>query len=558
MAVGAVVARILTQYSDKGSKAAQRDIAKLGKQFDGFAKKTTRAFGIAAAAVGAFAVKVGKDAVQAAIADQKSQALLANSLRNTVGATDAAIASVEDYISKLQVQVGVADDDLRPALSRLAAVTGDVAAAQQLLGTALNISAFAGVDLGTATSAVTRALQGNFKTLQKLVPSINATAVKSKDLAAIFAEVQKTTQGSAATRANTLEYRLAILRIRYNEILETLGYKLLPIIEKFVNSIERDILPALNKWIKANQDDLVKGLTSATKAFVEFLKLAIAFGKWITDNFDNIQKFAILLTGIWATAKVYKFVEAIGAVALAFKAMNTEALLAGAAGAAATGGGASAAAKFLAGARALGIAGAAITGITALTVALSKISPGEKARSATKSGNTKRASEKAASAGLRSKNVANKASQSAKVDPTASLAATLVKLQNDLNSAKTKELTIEQKIINAMLKKYGLSLMTSEIEAQATAGAIEANLKKQAAISGNALTSVGSRLPFNLKKAGTGDINVYVQGSVISERDLVTVVTQAQQKKMTTGAPIGSKYDNGFGGGGGFFRTQVI
>ena len=49
MAIGAVVARILTQYSDKGSKAAQKDIAKLGRKFDDFAKKTTRAFGLAAA-----------------------------------------------------------------------------------------------------------------------------------------------------------------------------------------------------------------------------------------------------------------------------------------------------------------------------------------------------------------------------------------------------------------------------------------------------------------------------------------------------------------------------
>jgi hypothetical protein len=32
MATGAVLARILTQYSDKGSKAAQKDIAKLTKK----------------------------------------------------------------------------------------------------------------------------------------------------------------------------------------------------------------------------------------------------------------------------------------------------------------------------------------------------------------------------------------------------------------------------------------------------------------------------------------------------------------------------------------------
>ena len=102
MALGAVVARIVSQYSDKGSKAAQRDIAKLGKNFDAFSKKATKAFAVAGAASAAFAVKIGVDAVQAAIEDQKSQVLLANSLRNTVGATDDAIASVEEYITKQQ------------------------------------------------------------------------------------------------------------------------------------------------------------------------------------------------------------------------------------------------------------------------------------------------------------------------------------------------------------------------------------------------------------------------------------------------------------------------
>ena len=95
MATGAVVARILTQYSDKGSKAAQKDIAKLGKRIDAFGAKAAKAFGVAAAASGALAVKIGKDSVRAAIEDNKSQAALAKTLYSTVGATDAVVASVE-------------------------------------------------------------------------------------------------------------------------------------------------------------------------------------------------------------------------------------------------------------------------------------------------------------------------------------------------------------------------------------------------------------------------------------------------------------------------------
>jgi uncharacterized membrane-anchored protein YhcB (DUF1043 family) len=63
MATGAIIARIITQYSAKGSKQAQKDINKLGKDFDKFAKKTAKAFGVAAAASAAFAAKIGTDLV---------------------------------------------------------------------------------------------------------------------------------------------------------------------------------------------------------------------------------------------------------------------------------------------------------------------------------------------------------------------------------------------------------------------------------------------------------------------------------------------------------------
>ena len=39
MATGAVIARILTQYSDKGTKAAQKDIVNAGKKFDAFGSR---------------------------------------------------------------------------------------------------------------------------------------------------------------------------------------------------------------------------------------------------------------------------------------------------------------------------------------------------------------------------------------------------------------------------------------------------------------------------------------------------------------------------------------
>lgn len=556
MAVGAVVARILTQYSDKGSKAAQKDIAKLGKNFDNFAKKTAKAFAVAGAAVGAFALKIGKDAVQAAIADQKSQALLANSLRNTTGATDAAIASVESYISKLQVQVGVADDELRPALSRLAAVTGDVSSAQKLLGTALDVSAFATVDLGTATKAITKALQGNFKSLQNLVPGLDAAAIKGKKFGEVLAEVEKITFGAAATRAGTLEFRLKILRIRFGEILETLGYALIPVIEKFADTIQRDVLPQIERFIAANKAGLVDGFKNAAEAGIKVAKAMIAIGFAIAENIDDIILLAGLFATMWATSKVYAFAKAIAAVSLAFNGMKTAAAGAAVASAAATGAGAGAGV-------AAGVAGTAvIAGIAALTFGLSKVDlPGTRKRANRLSAEQEKrlagyVGSPGASdiAGLTSNKITS--AMPGVDDSMAKYLKFLEKLQtasDKLNSKKGKELSIQEKITAAIAKKYKITVMTADIEAKATANAINANLARQAAIAKAAPT-------VSLANQGNGSAtgNPISSGTPIIKVNVTTpYITQEDVNiEIENGLNVLQRR-RGAGAGGGFFRTKA-
>ena len=322
MATGAIVARILTQYSNKGSKAAQKDIATLSKSFDGFARNAKRAFGIAGVASAAFAIKLGKDSVQAAMADQKSQALLANTLRNTTGATDEAIAGVETYITRLQKQFSVVDDDLRPAMARLTAATGSTAAAQGLMQTALDVSASSGADLLTSVGAIIKGTRGQYKALATLVPGLDSATLATKDYGKILDKVNKITGGAAEKRAQTLEYRLMGLKIAYGEILETLGYALLPVMERFVTIVSTKILPQLEAWIALNKDKLAKSFQTATDFFIKMLAVAISFTDWASNNMTTLKKLAILLTTMWATSKVIAFAAAVNAVTKAFMGLN--------------------------------------------------------------------------------------------------------------------------------------------------------------------------------------------------------------------------------------------
>jgi len=483
MAVGAVVARILTQYSDKGSKAASKDIGKLGKSFDAFAKKSAKAFGVAALAAAAFAVKIGKDAVEAAVADQKSQALLANSLRNTVGATDDAIAGVERHITALQKQFSVADDELRPAFGRLAAAFNSTTAAQEAMQIALNVSAFASVDLATASDAIIKASQGQYKAITKLVPGIGAATLATKDFGKITDKVSKLTGGAAATRAETLEGKMMGLKLAFGEVMETLGYALLPVMEKFATLVTTQLLPKIEAFVALNKDKLAAGFQVAAEMAFKLLTVAIAFSDWCANNMGIVKGMAALIVGMFAVGRIAAFVTAIGTITTAMALLRTTAIGTAIANAFATSGVSIA----------LGAAALATVGLGAYTL-----------------NNMMKPEAVAGKKGISPRGNANNRDFS--VDPyTPPVVKGLEDFTTGLNKS-TKALKTAQ-------------TMQDKINAEA----VRQNLARQKSLSGSTALAVGQGGKLYMPNSG---VNVVVNnaGSVVSNEDLVTSIVNGIER----------------------------
>ena len=375
MAVGSIVARILTQYSDKGSKAAAKDINKLGKNFDAFAKKAVKSFGLAAAASAAFAVKIGVDAVKGAMEDQKQQIALATALRNTTGATDEAIAATVTYLDKLELLVGVDNNQLIPSLQILTQATKDVTSAQQLQNLALDISAGTTKDLGAVSLALAKAVGGNVGALTRLGVPLDANAVKAKDLNAILAALSATFEGQAEKRAETLEFGLMKLQLAFNQIADQVGYALLPVIKEFANYIITDVLPVIQSWVDLNKDQLASGLKTAAENAIAFGKAIFGFVDFISRNLTTIKVFGTIIGSIFVASKVYAFATAIGLLIPVFVALAKSAGAAGIAVTLATGGVSAGAA-----AAALGAFGIA-AGVTAIKLFGAKKSTDRAAKS---------------------------------------------------------------------------------------------------------------------------------------------------------------------------------
>jgi hypothetical protein len=213
----------LTAGMKKGSESVKGFQASAGASMAKFAAKAGVVVG-AVGLVGAALTKLTKSAIE----DSKSQATLAKSMQNTVGATAGQIAESEKFIKTLQTKTSIVDDQLRPSYAALVRSTQDVAQAQSLLTLATDISAGTGKDLGAVTSALAKAYNGQYTALNKLVPGIN----KAKDP---MAQLQKQFSGMAEAAANTDP--LAKMKIIFDELAETLGATLIPVFSSMVSAI---------------------------------------------------------------------------------------------------------------------------------------------------------------------------------------------------------------------------------------------------------------------------------------------------------------------------------
>jgi hypothetical protein len=287
---------------NKSLKAASNDVDTFGDKMGKVGKMVGAAFAAAAAAAGAYAIKIGVEGVKAAIEDEKAQTQLAVALENATGATKAQIAATEQSILQMSLATGVADDELRPALGRLVRSTSDTEKAQQLLATALDISAATGKPLESVANALGKAYDGNTASLGKLGIGLSAAELKTMNFTQVQGKLSDLFGGAAARNADTYAGRIARMQIAFDEAKETIGFALLPILEKLMGFINNNALPIINAFSGAfslNGNGLGGVITTVgniiTNIFTPIINgLVKAFGyikNAIGDNLETFKEF---------------------------------------------------------------------------------------------------------------------------------------------------------------------------------------------------------------------------------------------------------------------------
>jgi hypothetical protein len=219
-------------------------------------KKLAGALGLAFG--GQAILAYGKKAVKAAAEDEKAQKQLALALKNVGLGRDA--ASSEDYIQRLQSEFGILDDKLRPAYQTLAVATGNTAEAQRLLNLSLDIAASTGKDLGSVTSALSRAYLGNNAALSKLGVGISKADLKAGKFEDIIAQLEGTFKGAATQSANTFQGSIDKLSVAAANASEIIGTGLIDALKGLGDEGSVDNLASSMQDVAVYTADVIRGI----------------------------------------------------------------------------------------------------------------------------------------------------------------------------------------------------------------------------------------------------------------------------------------------------------
>jgi len=310
----AITIPILTEFSSKGIDKAITEFKSLETSGEKAQFAIKKAAVPAAAALAGLAA-VGLDFAKAAAEDAAGAATLAQQLHNTTLATNSQIKGNEKWISSVSMSAAVADDELRPALQKLATGTGSLELSQKLLKTALDVSAATGKPLVDVADALSKGYAGNMKGLKALSPELAAMIKDHASFSDVTARLDENYKGMAITLANSAEGGFKKMGIALQETKESIGAALLPVVQELATKFA-----VVGQWAQDHSSLFVTlgvviggiaasviAVNTALKVYEAYTKLAAA-ATWLWNA--ALDANPVVLVGVAIAALVAAIVIA--------------------------------------------------------------------------------------------------------------------------------------------------------------------------------------------------------------------------------------------------------
>ena len=261
----------------KAFKQADTATSALTKQVNRLAKQYLGLYGAQKLARASF------NAVKAFAEDDKAARVLGKTLNNLGLGFGNNAEAVNNYISGLEKQTGVLDDELRPAMDRLLRATGDITKSQQLLNLALDIAAGTGKSVAQVTQSLQKAYLGQTAALGRLGVGLSKAELASSSFEEIQARLSTLFAGQATQAASTYSGSLDKLAVASNNAKEAIGRGLVDALS---------ILGGGGEGGLQNTIKLIERASTALETFIRRFGVGIAQAKALLSG--NFSQFAAI------------------------------------------------------------------------------------------------------------------------------------------------------------------------------------------------------------------------------------------------------------------------
>ena len=258
MATTDLMVGIGAEYKGRGAfKKAEKDILGLNKGVKQLAKAyvglagAQKAFSYASASVKAF------------VQDDKAARQLSKTVGNLGLAYEA--TNVENFIQGLEKTYHINDDFLRPSFAKLIQVTQSYTKSKELLTTAINASAGAGVDLTTTVQDLSQAYVGNLRGLRKYNLGLTQAELATMTFQQIQDKLNATFTGQGALAADTYAGKMDALAIASNNAKEIIGKGLVDAISTAFGGGEIDKATANMEKLAGFAADFARAIGTSLK-----------------------------------------------------------------------------------------------------------------------------------------------------------------------------------------------------------------------------------------------------------------------------------------------------
>lgn len=197
---------------------------------------TAAKVGLAIAAVAA--VKFVADSVEAYNEHQKVLLELQTTISNSPALIGASTAAFEEQATALQNLTGFQDEEVIKAdavLGRFGLTADQLHAVNPLV---LDYARATGQDAAVAAGALGKALLGNTRALKAIGISFTATGKTGQDFNSILGLLESKVGGLSEAYGKTLPGQLAIAAAKFDDVKETVGKAVIPILSKLLDLVK--------------------------------------------------------------------------------------------------------------------------------------------------------------------------------------------------------------------------------------------------------------------------------------------------------------------------------